>query len=86
MFCKNNSGIRRCSHNSMKWVALRADSLKMMPLLATMPTRCPQTRAKPHTIDDPHCGLNTEKREPSTRRAMTSTASKGMRSSALTMP
>ena len=70
----------------MKWVALRADSLKMMPLLAMMPTRCPQTRAKPHTIDSPHSGLKGEKREPSTMRAMISVASNGMRSSALMMP
>ena len=35
----------------MKWVAFNADSLKMMPLLEIMPTRWPQIRAKPHTIE-----------------------------------
>ena len=70
----------------MKWVAFSADSLKMIPLLATTPTRCHQMRANPHTIDSPHSGLNGANREPSTMRAMISVASKGIRSSALMIP
>ena len=70
----------------MKWVALSADSEKMIPLLAMMPTWWPQMRAKPHTIDSPHSGLKAAKRDPSTMRAMISVASKGMRSSAEMIP
>ncbi len=78
--------MRRCSHSSMKCVALSADSLKMMPSLAMTPTRWPQMRANPVTIDEPHSGLNSANRDPSTRRAMISRAENGMRSSALTIP
>ena len=53
MFCKKSSGMRRWAHNSMKWVPFSALSENKMPLLATMPTRCPQMRANPQTSVSP---------------------------------
>ena len=63
----------------MKWVALRADSEKMIPSLAMTPTACPQMRPNPQTIDGPHSGLNAENREPSSSLARISEAAKGTR-------
>ena len=53
MFCRNTSGMRRWLHSSMKWAPLSADSLNRIPLLAMIPTWCPQTLAKPHTSVSP---------------------------------
>ena len=49
MFCRKTSGIPRWSQSSMKCAALSALSLKRIPLFATIPTRKPKIRAKPHT-------------------------------------
>jgi hypothetical protein len=53
MFCRNTSGMPRRLQSSMKCAPLRLDSLKRMPLLATMPTSKPQMRANPHTRVSP---------------------------------
>ena len=55
MFCKKTSGIPRWLHSSMKCAPLSADSLNRMPLLATIPTGCPQMCAKAR-----HQGLAVE--------------------------
>ena len=49
MFCRKISGTPRWLQSSMKCVAFSADSENSTPLLATMPTRKPCSRAKPVT-------------------------------------
>ena len=49
MFWRKTSGTPRRLHIWMKWAALRADSEKSTPLLATTPTRKPWRRANPVT-------------------------------------
>ncbi len=75
MFCRNSSGMPRWSHSSMKCAPLSADSANRMPLLATMPTGWPCSRAKPVTRVVPYSALNSANRLPSTSRAMTSRTS-----------
>ena len=82
MFCRKTSGMPRWLHSSMKCAPLSADSLKRMPLLATMPTGWPQTCAKPVTSVSPYSFLNSWKRLPSTIRRITSRTSYGVRVSA----
>ena len=53
MFCRNTSGMPRWLHSSMKCAPLSADSANRMPLLATIPTGCPQIRANPQTSVSP---------------------------------
>ena len=53
MFCRNTSGMPRWLHSSMKCAPLSADSLKRMPLLATIPTWWPHTWANPVTSVSP---------------------------------
>ena len=53
MFCRKTSGMPRWLHSSMKCAPLSADSLKRMPLLATMPTGWPQMCANPQTSVSP---------------------------------
>ncbi|MND07507.1 hypothetical protein D3C83_295260 [compost metagenome] len=50
MFWRNTNGTPRWLHSSMKCVTFSADSENSTPLLATMPTRKPCSRAKPVTI------------------------------------
>ena len=59
MFCRKISGMPRWSHSSMKWAPLSADSLNRTPLLATMPTGCPCSLAKPVTRVVPYSFLNS---------------------------
>ena len=75
MFWRNRSGIWRRSHSSMKWAPFMADSENRTPLLATIPTGWPWTRAKPVTSVAPYSALNSTKRLPSTSRAITSCTS-----------
>ena len=49
MFWRKISGMPRRLHSSMKCVAFSADSENSTPLLATMPTRKPWSRANPVT-------------------------------------
>ena len=49
MFCTNSSGIPRRSQSSTKCAALSADSLKRIPLLATIPTGWPSRWANAQT-------------------------------------
>ena len=79
MFCRNTSGILRWLHSSMKWAPLRADSENRIPLLATIPTGCPQIFANPVTRVSPYNRLNSWKRLPSTTRRITSRTSYGVR-------
>ena len=86
MFCRNSSGIARWSHSSMKCAPFSADSPNSTPLLATIPTGWPCTCAKPVTSVVPYSALNSGNRLPSTRRAITSRTSYGVRVSAGTTP
>ena len=57
-----------------------------MPLFARMPIGKPCRCAQPHTSVEPYSGLNSENREPSTMRAITSRASNGTLMSGDAMP
>ncbi|CFS40090.1 Uncharacterised protein [Mycobacterium tuberculosis] len=72
MFCRNSSGILRLSHSSMKCAPLSADSLNNTPLLATIPTGWPWTRANAVTRVLPYLALNSLNSLPSTIRTTTS--------------
>ena len=78
MFCKKISGMPRWSHSSMKCAPLSADSENSTPLLATMPTGCPYSRANPVTRVVPYSCLNSRNEPPSTTRRMISCASYGV--------
>ena len=75
MFCRKTSGILRWSHSSTKCAPLSADSRKSTPLLATIPTGCPCSRANPVTSVVPYSGLNSVNALPSTSRVITSCTS-----------
>ena len=59
----------------MKCAPLSADSENRIPLLATIPTGCPCSRANPVTSVVPYSDLNSWNREPSTIRVITSRTS-----------
>ena len=69
----------RWLQSSTKCAPFNADSLKRIPLLATMPTGWPWILAKPQTSVSPYSCLNSCNREPSTRRRITSRTSYGVR-------
>jgi hypothetical protein len=53
MFWRKTSGMRRCEDSSTKCAPFRLDSLKRIPLLATIPTGNQPMRAKPVTRVSP---------------------------------
>ena len=81
MFCRKTRGTPRWLHSCTKCAPFSADSLKRMPLLATIPTRYPYSLANPQTRVSPYCALNSWNREPSTILRMTSRTSYGRRTS-----
>ncbi len=81
MFWRKTSGIRRLQQSSTKWAPFWADSAKSTPLLATIPTWKPSSRANPVTSVSPYICLNSWNREPSTMRAISSRGSTWWRKS-----
>ena len=73
-------------HSSMNCAPFCADSENRMPLFARMPTGKPWRCAQPQTSVEPYSGLNSENREPSTIRAITSRGSNGTLMSGDAMP
>jgi len=85
--CRKISGVSVWLASRMNSVAFLASSLNRTPrVLARMPTGKPWIEAQPVAMLVPQRGLYSEKRDPSTIRAMTSRGSKGIRGFPEAMP